>query len=1050
MPQHCSRIATVGRELNHESTPKIAEYELTDVVAHYPSNPLATFGQRAPVWDTCIKGNKMNRFNKASLLAGTIMAGAMIASPAYAQDADAEVATETREDNFIVVTGSRIQQRNVETAAPVAVVGAEEFKLSGAVNVENVLNTLPQVIPGTTAFSNNPGTGAVTLNLRGLGSTRTLVLVNGRRWVSFDTNQVVDLNTIPSFLLESVDVVTGGASAVYGSDALGGVVNFKLKKVEGLEMGGQYSLTERGDGARQQIYGAIGTSFDDGRGSATVYAEYFNREAVFQGDRGFSEFAIGGETFGVPLQVFGSGALPVARIIAPANVAIVANPGTPAANPGNFANLATGSVLRDGLFRAPGTATPTAGDTYNYAPVNYLQIPQERYLFGGYADYEFSDGHRAYTEVTYVNNRVAQELAATPITGTTNVNIAAVAQFLDPTALAAFNQLDANQQAADAARVANGLTALFTPGVIRANVLRRTVETGPRNSLDERNAFRVLAGVTGSITDNLNYDAYYSFARTRNANVQQGNISRSAFNRGLDGTDSAINIFGPNTLTPAMVQQISIQAQNGDISSTEVAAASVNGFLGNLGMGGDDIGFAVGTEYRRVAAQFIPDTALSSGDVVGFNAGEATQGAYDVKEIFAELIVPIFETEGGQSLTVNGAARYSDYSLENVGGVWTYAGGVQFRPIEDVMFRGQYQRAVRAPNVQELFGGQAIGFPGATDPCSSAAFLATPANSGAGAICTAHGVPAGNLGGGQAVQLNAQIPALFGGNPDLGEETSVSWTAGVVIQPSFISGLTITADYYNIEVDDFITIAGGGLQGLLNLCYSGGDANSLLCQPFIGIRDADGRIDVDNPPLIGGINAANLATSGVDLQVNYRSSLPFSLLTDTGSSRFDLNFNGTWTNKYDFTPVVGRDEVDECAGRFGGNCGQPISSFKWASRLTWIDGPLTTSVRWRHLSAVDDADNATNFADFNGIERISAYDLFDLTLSFEATENVVFSLGVNNIFDTLPGTPTFNGIQVSNRPNSLLLGDNQEQGNTFPSVFDVLGRDFFASIAFSF
>jgi len=986
----------------------------------------------------------MNRFSKGSLLAGTIMAGAMIATPAYAQDNEEGAS----EGNVITVTGSRIQQRTTDTAAPVAVVDAEEFALAGAVNVENVLNTLPQVIPGTTAFSNNPGNGAVTLNLRGLGSTRTLVLVNGRRWVSFDTNQVVDLNTIPNFLIESVDVVTGGASAVYGSDALGGVVNFRLKKVEGLEMGGQYSLTEEGDGARYQLYGAIGTSFDDGRGSATVYGEYFNREAVFQGDRGFSEFALGGESFGVPLQQFGSGALPVARIIAPANVAIVANPGTFADNPQNFAPLADGSVLRDGLFRTEGTATPTAGDSYNYAPVNYLQIPQERYLLGGYAEYEFSDGHRAYTEMTYVNNRVAQELAATPITGTTDISIAAVSQFLDPAALAAFNELDANQQAADAARVANGLDPLFTPGLIRGNVLRRTNETGSRNSLDERNAFRVLAGVTGSITDNLNYDAYYSFARTRNANVQQGNISRSAFNRGLNGTDPAINIFGPNTLTPEMVQQISIQAQNGDISSTEVAAANINGFLGNLGMGADDVGFAIGGEYRRVAAQFIPDTALSSGDVVGFNAGEATEGAYDVKEIFAELNVPIIETDAGLSLTINGAARYSDYSLENVGGVWTYAGGVQFRPIDDIMLRGQYQRAVRAPNVQELFGGQAIGFPGATDPCSSASFLA--ANAGAGAICTAHGVPAGNLGGGQAVQLNAQIPALFGGNPNLGEETSTSWTAGIVLQPTFLSGLTITADYYNIEVDDFITIAGGGLQGLLNLCYSGGDANSVLCQPFIGIRDADGRIEVGDPPLIAGINAANLSTSGVDLQINYRSDLPFSLWTDSGSSRFDLNFNGTWTDKYDFTPVVGLPDVDECAGRFGGNCGQPISSFKWASRLTWIDGPVTTSVRWRHLSAVDDADDQVDYTAFNGIERISAYDLFDLTFSVEATENVVFSLGVNNIFDTLPGTPTFNGIQVSNRPNSLLLGDNQEQANTFPSVYDVLGRDFFASVAFSF
>ncbi|MDC8754057.1 TonB-dependent receptor [Erythrobacter sp. sf7] len=980
----------------------------------------------------------MTRFNKASLLAGTIMAGAMIATPAYAQDADT-TETAAQEDNFIVVTGSRIQQRNVDTAAPVAVVEAEEFKLSGTVNVEQVLNTLPQVIPGTTAFSNNPGNGAATLNLRGLGSTRTLVLVNGRRWVSFDTNQVVDLNTIPQFLIESVDVVTGGASAVYGSDALAGVVNFRLKKVEGLEMGGQYSITERGDGARYQMYGAIGTSFDDGRGNATVYAEYFNRESIFQGDRAFSNFALGAESFGAPLQQFGSSTLPTARFNVPTSRTVA----------GTALPLAQGLVIDDAIFDQPGVGRPRAGDTYNYAPVNYLQIPQERYLLGGYADYEFSDGHRAYTEVTYVNNRVQQELAPTPVTGTYNVDIATVSPFLSPAIINELNILDQREEAVNAALVAAGSApALPGLGVVSASIQRRVEETGSRNSLDERNAFRVLAGVTGSITDNLNYDAYYSYARTRNANVQSGNISRSAFQAGLDGTGTPINIFGYNTLTPGMVDAISIQAQNGDISTVEVASGTVSGFLGDFGWGGGDIGFAVGAEYRRVAAEFIPDTALSSGDVIGFNAGDATEGAYNVKEIFAELNVPIFETDGGQRLELTGAARYSDYSLDNVGSVWTYAGGAEFTVTDGVMLRGQYQRAVRAPNVAELFGGQAIGFPGAVDPCGNAAFIG--ANAGSAAICQAHGVPAGNVGNAAVVQLNAQIPALFGGNPNLGEETGTSWTAGIVLQPTFVPGLTITADYFNIEVEDFITVAGGSLQGLMNLCYSGGNATSVLCQPFIGIRNADGAITVDAPPLVSGINAAKQEVSGVDLQINYNTSLPFSLLTDTGSSRFDLNFNGTWTDKNDFTPVVGRPDVDVCAGQFGGNCGQPIASYKWASRFTWIDGPLTTTVRWRHLSGVDDADDSVDYAAFNGIERISAYDLIDLTFAFEASENVTVAFGVNNLFDTLPGSPTFNGIVVDNRPNSLLLGDNQEQANTYPSVYDVLGRDFFASVAFSF
>ena len=981
----------------------------------------------------------MTRFNKASLLAGTIMAGAVFATPAYAQDAETAEAT-TQDESLIVVTGSRIQQRNVDTAAPVAVVAAEEFKLSGTVNVENVLNSLPQVIPGTTAFSNNPGNGAATLNLRGLGSTRTLVLVNGRRWVSFDTSQVVDLNTIPQFLIESVDVVTGGASAVYGSDALAGVVNFRLKKVEGLEMGGQYGITERGDGARTQLYGAIGTSFDDGRGNATVYAEYFKREEIFQGDRAFSNFALGAESFGAPLQQFGSSTLPTTRFNAPGSTTVA----------GTVFPLGSGLVIDDAIFDTPGVGRPRRGDTYNYAPVNYLQIPQERYLIGGFADYEFSDGHRAYTEVTYVNNRVATELAPTPVTGTFNVNINAVAPFLSAATLAELRTLDARETTANAARIAAGLSPLAgaAPGVVSTAIQRRVEETGSRNSLDERNAFRVLAGFTGGITDSLNYDAYYSYARTRNANVQAGNISRSAFQRGLDGTDAALNIFGYNTLTQDMVDQISIDAQNGDISTVQVANGTVSGFAGDFGWGGGDIGFAVGAEYRRVAAEFIPDTALSSGDVIGFNAGDATEGAYSVKELFAEINVPIFETDGGQRLEVTGAARYSDYSLDNVGSVWTYAGGAKFTVIDGVMLRGQYQRAVRAPNVAELFQGQAIGFPGTVDPCGNAAFIA--ANAGSRDICIGTGVPAANVGNAAVVQLNAQIPALFGGNPNLGEETGTSWTVGAVFQPDFLPGLTITADYFNIEVEDFITLAGGSLQGLMNLCYGGGDLNSVLCDPFRGIRNNDGAIDVDAPPLVAGINAAKQVVSGVDLQVLYNTSLPFSLLTDSGESRFDLNFNGTWTEANDFTPVVGRPDVDECAGQFGGNCGQPIASFKWASRFSWVDGPLTMSLAWTHLSGVDDADDSVDYAAFNGIERIGSYDLFDLSLSFEASENVTLSFGVNNLLDTLPGTPEFNGIEVSNRPNSLLLGDNQEQANTYPSVYDVLGRDFFAAIAFSF
>lgn len=985
-----------------------------------------------------------NRFNKAALLAGTVMAGAMFATPVMAQGTPDEPAVEpgaaeAEGGELIVVTGSRIARRDLETAAPVAVVNSEEFELSGSVNVESVINTLPQVVPGTTSFSNNPGDGTATLNLRGLGAARTLVLVNGRRWMFYNTAQVVDLNTIPQFLLESVDVVTGGASAVYGSDAIAGVVNFRLKDVQGVEVGAQYSLTERGDGARYEIHGAIGSEFADGRGNATVYAEYYNRDSIFQGDRAFSNFALGGETDGADLQQFGSSTLPsgVLRYLGGAQ----GNTGLPAGT--EFGAAGTNGFGTGVVFDEPGNFRQRAGDLYNYAPVNYLQLPQERYLLGGYADYELGGGHRAYAEVSYVNNQVQAALAATPVTGEFNVDLATVQPFL---VAGDFAQLQAIDAAETAQNALDGVSD--DPGVVNLYIQRRIVETGLRENLDERNAFRVLGGITGPIGSYLNYDAYYMYSRTRNANIQQGNISASLFQAGLDGTGTPINIFGPGTLTPEMVDAITIQAQNGDISSLQVATAVISGTFGDFAIteASDPVGFAFGGEYRKVAAQFIPDTALASGDVIGFNAGEPTDGSYDVRELFAEVAIPV--RFGTAALDISGAARYSDYSSGNIGGVWTYAGGVEFAPIPDIKFRAQYQRAVRAPNVGELFGGRSIGFPGATDPCAVAG---AQNDATLNALCIATGVAPGSVGD-PNIRPNTQVPALFGGNANLSEETSDSYTIGLVVQPRFIPGLSITADYFNFKIEDAIATRGGGLNSTLNLCYNVvQDINSPFCQLIVGSRAGNGAITTANPPVLVQDNTAKLEVSGIDLQISYGTSIPFSLFTDTGEQRLQLSFIGTWNEKNDLYPVQGFDTVNECAGRFGATCGEPTPEFKWTSRASFIDGPVTTSIRWRHVGSVTDDDDGLDYTQFNGIEKIDAYDLMDLTFSYAANESLTITAGVNNLFDTLPGVPLFdaNGI-VTNRPNSLLLGDNQEQANTYPSTYDVLGRDFFVSALVKF
>ena len=994
-----------------------------------------------------------SRYNRAALLAGTVMASVLIASPALAQsdsqpqenpvgtDIDADAGTG---GEAIVVTGSRIQRRDLTSTSPLATVQDEEFKLSGAVNVEQVINTLPQVVPGATSFSNNPGGGVATLNLRGIGTARTLVLVNGRRWVSFDPQQVVDLNTIPQFLLDSVDVVTGGASAVYGSDALAGVVNFRLKQdLSGVEAGGQYSITEEGDGARYQGYLALGANTADGRGNVTAYAEYFRRKPVFQGAREFSSVALGDD--GTVLSPGGSATTPQGRVAIAATS--VVGPDPDGAGPLTAPTLARGvgnfGTAFGANFGSPGVSDvfDFPGDLFNYAPANYLQVPQERYTIGGYGHYEISDAVTAFVEATFVNNRVANELAPTPVTGTFNINVAAACGFLSAADCAALQQTDANETAINAARTAAGLSTLFgpvvaggqnaaLPGIVQASINRRVVETGSRNTLDERNAFRLLAGVRGPAFANWNYEAYYSYARTRNANIQAGNVSSSAYRQAVES--GAINVFGAGTLDQADVDSFSILAQNGEISTLQVASASLSGTLGNFGWGADDIGVAIGAEYRKVAAEFIPDTALSSGDVIGFNAGDPTAGSYNVKEVFGELRVPLIsDAPFFDRLELNGAARYSDYSLEAVGGVWAYAGGIEWAPVPDITFRGQYQRAVRAPNVGELFGGQSNGFPGATDPCSSRQ-PAAGQTATVRALCQATGVPAAAVFT-PGVQANSQIQGLFGGNPNLEEETSDTYTAGAVIRPSFIPRLNIAVDYFNIKVDNYISTLGGGLNGTLNLCYNViQDINSVYCQAIAngGRNPATGEIGTGGfNPLIGNANVAKVETEGVDFQVDYSMPLTFGMMGD--ESRLNFFFLGTYTDTYKFYAVQELDAFTECAGRFGQLvCGNPQPKWKWSSRLSWLDGPLTTSLRWRHLGAVRDDDEATDYV----VERLDAYDVFDLSLGFDITEEFSLAMGVNNIFDKQP----------------QLIGDNQEQANTYPGVYDVLGRDFFVSASMKF
>ncbi len=990
---------------------------------------------------------------RQTLLTSTIMISALgMAAPAFAQDSASVASVQGAEEPMgeqIVITGSRIARPDLTSSSPTTVVSNEEFQLSGAVNVEQVLNTLPQVLPGVTGFSNNPGNGAVTLNLRNLGDTRTLVLVNGRRWMFYNTNQVVDLNTIPQFMVEGVDVVTGGASAVYGSDAIAGVANFRLRTdLEGIEAGATYSLTEEGDGPRMSFDFAMGTQFADNRGNVTLYANYTKRDPIFQSARAFSASAAGDACI-VPGSVdprTGLGRnLPGAGACASRGgvIGLIAqgSPSTPIATLPNVGPTATGGLI----FNPTGGGTRAyvdPDDLYNFAPANYLQLPQERYLLGGYGSYEITDGLEAYTEMSFINNSVPQELAATPIGQSVALQVAS--PFFDAGTRATLAALDTDGD-----------------GYITTNVNFRFTQAGPRNVDANRSAFRILGGLRGDITDSIQWDAFYSYARTRNAQYQQGNVARSRFAAAVttefapDGTlrcrDAAartagcvpLNIFGLNAADPAAIRYVTVGSNNTEISELKNAVATISGSLFDLGTGADPVGFAIGGEYRATSAQYIPDTYLASGDVAGFNAGQPTAGGYNVKEVFGELRVPIIDRGFVHRLEVTGAARYSDYSLGTVGGVWTYAAGGEFAPIPDISLRGQYQRAVRAPNVENLFGGNSTGFPAAIDPCSDRGTAASRTTA-LRDLCIASGVPASAVFT-RAVQPASQIQANFGGDPNLSEETSDTYTVGAVIQPRFIPRLNVTVDYFNIKLEDAISTFGGGLDGALSLCYTvAQDLTNPICSVFNNARNpvtgALGETSGGRNVSILSANIAELETSGIDVQVDYNMPLNFSLFGSEGS-RLSLFFLGTYLDKYRATTVADIPErviIGEGAIPRGSLVVNPLPEWRHTARATFSDGPATVSLRWRYIGGVEDGRIQNTFV---GIDRVGtdpaslttpyldSVSYFDLTLGFDVSDNFSLNFGVNNLTNKMP----------------QVLGSTAEQANTFPGTYDVLGRDYFVS-----
>ena len=959
----------------------------------------------------------------AQLMRSTVLTGAAVAmaAPAFAQE----------EDDEIVVTGSRIKRADLAAPSPVTTVDAQQLTLTNTVNTEQFLNTLPQVIPAFDSTSNNPGNGTATVNLRGIGSARTLVLVDGSRFPPSDPFGVTDLNSIPAALVQRIDVVTGGASAVYGSDAVAGVVNFILKDdFEGVQLDISNELSAAGWDANI-FNGALtlGGNFADGRGNAILSLSYTNREPLFQGDRDFSsntvqEVVPGTFNFG------GSGASLGGQFISLANT----NRGTI-----TEADDELPGFLNDGgtlFYPGPGGNNVTflgapegrrfvsPADQYNYAPVNYLQLPQERYSIYAGGSYEINDRVEAYARGVFAQSVVDQQLAPTPVGGTFTLNLD------NPNIPATFlSALIATYDHPGSAPELPNFPTGTLPDVqdldgdgevddIRIFIARRYNDDaiGNRNSLRDSSTFQIKGGLRGDLGSNWNWDVFGQFSRVSTTQTQTGNISFSALQDSiLDGT---CNIFGVNTLSEACGTAIRRTGIIGETVEQIQIVGSLSGTIDQIKspFAESGIGLAVGVEYREEEAVSLPDSVLGP-DVRGFNASLPVAGSFDVYEAFMETNIPLIENSGIGDVSINGALRYSDYSIANVGSTISFAAGVEWAPVDGLRFRGQFQRAVRAPNIGELFASATNGFPGAKDPCSGGSFGSFVAANAA--QCSAFGVPTP----GAPFQISGQIEILGGGNPNLQEETADTYTVGMVWQPTFIDGLTLQVDYYDISVKDAIAAA-GALQTLLDRCYVLGD--NATCNTFFGpgTRDpATGAIGAPFLPVISQANVAAIGARGIDFTAGYNF--------DIGSlGSVDMRYYGNYTLESSFLPDAFATVI-ECAGAFGSVCGEPTPSYKHTMQTSWLYGPLTTSVRWRLIGGTDVDEGGGNPLS----DSLSTFNYVDVTTQYAVSENLDLTVGVQNIFG---------------KDAPLLSSSVNEQANTFPATYETLGRQLFFGASLKF
>ncbi len=967
----------------------------------------------------------------------------------------------------VVVTGSRIKRKDVESVSPLTITGSEEIKFSGYTRMEDMLNTLPQLETAQTAFIANGATGTAQLDLRGLSPIRTLVLVNGRRLQPGGVfTNAPDINQIPAGLVERVEVVTGGASSAYGADAVAGVVNFVMdKNFEGVEISAGIAayqhnndndylpplMDERGfeypsgstwGGEQYNIDMIAGGSFADDRGHVTVYANWRKVEELRQGDRDYSSCALnangtacGGSYNAIvpnfdiyPIDpntgdtVYGYDRYTQKMlddgIINDPNLVgelIVGDDGflsytdtegnrvpLPWANPTDANKFVT--LTPDGGF------TSALGNLYNYAPINHFQRPDERWSGGAFLNYEVNEYFKPYMEISFTRDRTVAQIAESGTFFAEEYHLSCSTPLLS-----------AEQQAAICGDYGLGPDDEFA-----VYIGKRNVEGGPRQSLLEHNAFRIVTGSEGDISETWSYDVSFQYGSTSSS---QGYVNdffadniRNAIDVTVDGEGNLVCVSGGDCVpyevftyqgvTPEQAAGLTGVGILQGITKEYIVNGYVTGDLPlTIPSASNPIQVVFGAEYRKEVFERLSDQVMEEGLLLGQGGPTVSvAGSYDVKEIFGEAIVPLVQdTDFAQDLSLELGLRFSDYS--SVGSTETYKVGLNWQPVDMVKFRASYNRAVRAPNVTELFIPQSIGLWKGEDPCAGSTPELTQAQ------CANTGLTAaqyGNISASPASQYNG----LFGGNPDLDPETADTWTLGLVANP--VEGLRLSVDYWDIKVEDIIDTISEELA--ITQCGLTGEA--VFCDLINRAPNGSLWLGQEGFVTATNINLGSRHWQGIDFTADY-------VMDAWDGGTFRADFTGSLLLKKFTEEIPGLESSQyDCKGAISTDC---FASPKWRHtlRLTYAsDSFWTASVKWRFFGSVNnpDVDEGLNAG-------IGSQSYFDLTGNFDINETLGLTVGVNNVFDKEP--PMVGGSLATN-------------ANTIAGFYDTLGRYFHATVTAKF